>query len=78
MKWISRLLSVTAISFSNGRCDVLRGKAGRSVLSDLADVLVAAGVSRGEMWTGGDGRVRFSPEIPPELHQRLRNILVQI
>ncbi len=78
MKWFSRLLSTTAISFSNGRCDVLRGKAGRFVLSDLADELAAAGVSCGEMWIGGDGRVRFSPEIPPALHQRLRNILVQI
>lgn len=78
MKWIFRLLSVTAIAFSNGRCEVLRGKMAGPILSDLADVLVASGVSRGEMWIRGDGRVRFSPEIPPELHQRLRNILVQI
>lgn len=78
MKWFSRLLSVTAIAFSNGRCEVLRGKMPGPILSDLADALAASGVSCGEIWIRGDGRVRFSLEIPPELHQRLRNILVQI
>lgn len=78
MKWFSRLLSVTSIAFSQGRCEVLRGKMAGPILSDLTDVLAAAAVSCGEIWIGGDGRVRFSPEIPPELHQRLRNILMRI
>ena len=78
MKWISRFLSVTTISFSNGRCELLRGKTERSILSDLADELAAVGVEPCEMWIGGNRRVRFSDEIPPELHQRLRNILMRI
>lgn len=77
MKWFSRVLSVTAISFGSGRCEVLKGNVGRSILSDLSGELTTAGVTRGEMWIQGDGRIRFSNEIPAELHQRLRNILVQ-
>ena len=50
---------------------------GRSILSDLSGELTTAGVTRGEIWIQGDGRIRFSTEIPAELHQRLRNILVQ-
>jgi hypothetical protein len=48
------------------------------VLRDLAGCLVENDVPRAEIRIGGDGRIRFSKEIPPEVHQRLRNILVQI
>jgi len=78
MKWFSRLLSVTAIAYADGRCEVLRGKVGRPVLTDLADELAAAGVGHCEIWIGGNCRIRFSAETPPELHQRLRNILMRI
>lgn len=78
MNWFSRMLSVTAISFGNGRCEALKGNVKRSILSDLSGELTASGVTRGELWIQGNGRIRFSAEIPPELHQRLRNILVQI
>lgn len=77
MKWISRMLSVAAISVAEGRCELLRGKLDRRLLSELADEMARMKVIQGEIWINGDGRVRFSDEIPPELHQRLRNILMQ-
>lgn len=78
MRWFSRILSVTAISFEHGRCEVLKGNVRRSILSDLSGELTASGVTCGELWIQGNGRIQFSIEIPPELHQRLRNILVQV
>lgn len=72
------MLSVSAISVAEGRCELLKGKLGRRVFSDLSEELIRSKVTRGEIWINGDGRIRFSDEIPPELHQRLRNILMQI
>lgn len=71
------MLSVAAISVVEGRCELLRGKLDRRLLSELSDELARTKVIRGEIWINGDGRIRFSDEIPPELHQRLRNILMQ-
>ena len=75
MKFLSRLLSVTAITFAHGRCQVVRGKVERHRLEALGACLAEAGVGRAEIWIAGDGRVTFSREISPLLHQRLRNIL---
>lgn len=77
MKWFSRMLSVSAISVAEGRCVLLKGKLERRLLSDLAGELACSRGIRGEIWINGDGRIRFSDGIPPELHQRLRNILMQ-
>lgn len=77
MNILSRLLSVTAISFDGGRCVELKGKVGRDCLEGIADLLAEAGVKRGEIWIGGDGRIKFSREIDPTLHQQLRNILLR-
>ena len=75
MKFLSRLLSVTAITFAHGRCQAVRGKMERHRLDALDACLAEAGVPQGEIWIAGDGRVTFSREIGPVLHQRLRNIL---
>ncbi len=75
MKFLSRLLSVTAIAYADGRCVALRGKVERHRLEAMEGCLAEAGVARGEIWIAGDGRVTFSREIGAVLHQRLRNIL---
>jgi len=75
MKFLSRLFSVTTISFAEGRCTALRGKVERYRLEALRSCLVEADVPRGEIWIGSDGRITFSREIGPALHQRLRNVL---
>ena len=71
------MLAVTAISFRGGHCELLKGKLDRRLLREIAEELVRSHVEGGEIWINGDGRMRFSDEIPPELHQRLRNILTQ-
>ena len=78
MRFFSRLFAHTVIAFADGCCVVVQGKVGSAVLRDLAGCLEENDVPRAEVRIGGDGRIRFSKEIPPEVHQRLRNILVQI
>ena len=75
MNFLSRLLSVTAITFEHGRCQVVRGKVERHRLEALGACLAEAGVACCEIWIAGDGKVTFSREIGTLLHQRLRNIL---
>lgn len=78
MRFLSRLLSTTAISYENGRCVAVRGKFPGAILRDLAGCLGEAGIATGEIWLAGNGRVSFSRDIPAEIHQRLRNILAQM
>jgi hypothetical protein len=65
------------IQIANGRVQVTKGKVPSGFLADLAEFVggskLAAGVLRG---TKQETYIRlvFSPDIPPELHQRLRNI----
>lgn len=47
------------------------------MLRETAECLCENGLKRGEIWIRGDGKFRFSDDIPSELHQRLRNILTQ-
>ena len=75
MKFFSRLLSHTAIGIIDGSAKCLKGKVMNRTLSDVASVTSGSGVAKGEIWIGGDGRIRFSAEIPKELHQRLRNVI---
>ena len=78
MRFFSRLLATTVITFTDSRCAVVKGKVLAWILQDLAGFLVENGVSHAEITIGGNGRACFSKQIPPELHQRLRNILAQI
>ena len=75
MKFLSRLLSATAIAYANGHCVAVRGKVERHRLEAIGDCLAEAQVPRGEIWIAGNGRVTFSREIGPMIQQRLRNIL---
>lgn len=76
MKWISRALSALAIEIGPGFTRCLKGKMPSHVLTDLSMLLSQNGISAGEIWLDGTGRIRFSREIPTHLHQRLRNIIV--
>ena len=75
MNFISRMLSDTAIGIINGSAKCLKGKLMSRDLSDISDLAREAGVLKGEIWIGGNGRIRFSSGIPKSIHQRMRNIL---
>jgi hypothetical protein len=75
--FLQRLLSSTAISFDGSSCVAVKGKVSSRMLRETAECLCENGLKRGEIWIRGDGKFRFSDDIPPELHQRLRNILTQ-
>ena len=59
----------------DGSAKCLKGKVMARVLSDITSLTQQADVRKGEIWVSFDGKIRFSGEIPKELHQRLRNVL---
>lgn len=69
-------LAETVVRFRAGRVSLKRGALRGQVCEDLAEVLTGAGVSRAFICINNQGRVSFSHSIPPTLHQRLRNVLL--
>jgi hypothetical protein len=64
------------IRIKGGRIRVQRGVLRSQVRDDVAEVVSRAGVSNGFISLDGGNHVQFSRTIPPELHQRLRNVLL--
>jgi hypothetical protein len=64
------------IRIHNGAAFVSGEPLPHHVMSSLADVLHTSGVKKGFIAIMPDGRVKFSPQIPKELHQRLRNVVL--
>ena len=75
MKLISRILSQKAIGIRDGFATCLKGKVMGRTLSDVGSLTSQAGIVKGEIWVAANGRIRFSAEIPEQLHQRLRNVI---
>lgn len=75
MRFFARLRSVTVIVIVEGKASASKGLVPRAVLEDLTVLCGDEGIGKAEIWIGGDGRRTFSGEIPPHLHQRLRNVL---
>jgi len=55
---------------------VVRGGVRSHVVADLTAILLPAGITRGFIALNDNQRVIFSRHIPAELHQQLRNVLV--
>ena len=55
---------------------VVRGGVRSHVVTDLTDILRPARLTRGFIALNDNQRVIFSRNIPAELHQQLRNVLV--
>lgn len=68
--------AATVIRIASGRISLKRGQLRAQAREDLADVLSSAGIACGFIAMTGESRVHFSRNIPPELHQRLRNVLL--
>ncbi len=75
MLWLDKLLHPTVIAIRGGRSRLAKGHVPSIKLRDLDDVLARFEVSRGGIAIDGTGRCHFSASIPPDAHQRLRNVL---
>ena len=69
-------MAETVVRFRAGKVSMKRGTLRSQVREDLAEVLAGADVAIGFICIGREGRVTFSRTIPPALHQRLRNVLL--
>jgi len=69
-------MAETVIRFRSGKISMKRGTLRSQVRDDLAEVLSGAGIAAGFICIDRAGRVSFSRAIPSELHQRLRNVLL--
>lgn len=61
-----------------GAVRVSRGQLQPHARQDVADILSEAGVSKGFIAVTHGNRVRFSRHIPAAVHQRLRNVLLNL
>ena len=69
--------TVWEVEFSGGVATVTKGKLKSCFTSDCAEVLAAEGIDNAEIrgaQAGAHIRLEFSNNIPPEIHQRFRNI----
>jgi hypothetical protein len=69
-------MAETVVRFRAGKISMKRGTLRAQVRDDLAEVLTGAGITSGFISLNREGRVSFSRSIPPALHQRLRNVLL--
>lgn len=76
MKWFHRLSADSTIRYQNGTATASNGKLMQWKLSALAEKLSNAGITDAEIWIKNGGPIKFSKEIPSDLHQGLRNIIV--
>lgn len=68
--------AATVIRIHAGKVAVTRGQLRTTTREDVAEVLKSAGVRSGFITLSKAGEVRFSRTVPPGLHQRLRNVLL--
>lgn len=68
--------ATTVIRISGEAIDVRRGHLQVQAREHVAGILHDAGVTRGFIAMTSQGRVVFSRNVPEEIHQRLRNVLV--
>ena len=68
--------AVTLIRIRNGSLFVQRGQMRGHAKDAVADILQSKNVANGFIAITGDNKVYFSRQIPGEIHQRLRNVLL--
>lgn len=68
--------AITVVHVRKGVFSVTKGKLRPHARDDAKQILAEAGVTKGFVAITKDNRVVFSREIPQEIHQRLRNVLL--
>jgi hypothetical protein len=69
-------IAATVVRMREGKVVLVRGQLRSTTREDIAEVLASSGVRSGFITLSTAGEVRFSRTIPPGLHQRLRNVLL--
>jgi hypothetical protein len=64
------------IRIRNGECVLSGEPLTRATLATVTDLLHQAGVQRGFIAIMPERRVKFSRQIPRQIHQQLRNVLL--
>lgn len=75
--YAARPKCVFLLSLEGGRLRLIRGKVLPAFLEEAGSILAEAGVTGGEIRGHVRGRsvaLSFSPSIPPDVQQRLRNV----
>jgi pimeloyl-ACP methyl ester carboxylesterase len=73
--FLSRFFSSAAILVKDGRATCVKGKVSGALLTDIGTLSAEAGLREGEIWIDKIQRITFSDGIPPEFHQRFRNLI---
>ena len=74
--WWPSPIAATVVRICEGKVAVARGQLRTTAREDVTEELESVGVRCGFITLSAAGRVRFSRSIPPGLHQRLRNVLL--
>jgi Protein of unknown function (DUF3634) len=68
--------AVTLIRVRNGVATVKKGHVRSDALEAVSQILREAGVAGGFIAVMGDNKLVFSRKVPPQIHQRVRNVLL--
>lgn len=68
--------AATLIRIRNGIPKVTKGNIRSDALEHVSQILHEAGVVGGFIAVIGDNKLVFSRKVPPQIHQRLRNVLL--
>lgn len=75
-RFLPPLHAVALIRIRNGVPVVKKGEVRSDALEHVSQVLRDAGVTGGFIAVMSDNKMEFSRTVPPQIHQRLRNVLL--
>lgn len=68
--------AATLIRIRNGLPKATKGNVRSDALEHVSQILREAGIADGFIAVIGDNKLVFSRKVPPQIHQRLRNVLL--
>lgn len=75
MRWMKNIGAATSIVRREGQTTCLKGKLMQWQLDALTELFHIENLTDAEIRVSRSGDATFSTNIPPSLHQRIRNIL---
>ena len=75
MRWLKNICASILIAYRGGKATCQKGKIMQWQLDALAELFYNENLTDTEIRVSSAGHTTFSANIPPSLHQRIRNIL---